>query len=47
MAADSIAGYIQGLLDGIAFSHTMPSIGIPGNRRSRISWDSRTHQSMN
>jgi hypothetical protein len=22
MAADSIAGYIQGLLDGVAFSHT-------------------------
>jgi hypothetical protein len=22
MAADSIAGYIQGLLDGVAFTHT-------------------------
>jgi hypothetical protein len=37
MAADSVAGYIQSLLDGIA-SHTPPTryIGIPESRPLRI-----------
>ena len=40
MAADSIAGYIQGLLDGVAFTTPpMRSIGIPESRRLHTSLD--------
>jgi hypothetical protein len=35
MAADSIAGYIQGLLDGVTFTHTSYALDR-GSRKSAL-----------
>ncbi|MER9370481.1 integrase, partial [Mesorhizobium sp. M0518] len=46
MAADSIAGYIQGLLDGVAFSHTSYALDRASRKSALAHFLGQTNSSV-